>query len=185
LLKIRAILASFKAKLQSKELKFTHRATPKAFSRENSLNSSGLTFKNMLEMQVRGLERSYQTEIDDFFDTNAEDGVLLDIPTDAAFCQARKKIKHSAFIELSDNLVDSFYQNITAKVWYGSRIISIDGSSAHVPDTPENLKHFGGWHPDGKDEPCPKARLSFAYDPLNKIIIDAIIEVVPQNWTVD
>lgn len=146
-----------------------------AFSREDSKNSQGLTFKSILEMQIRGMERSYQTEIDDFFDSNAEGGIALTTPTDGAFCQARKKVKHTAFVELGDCLVDSFYNNNVVRDWNGLRPIAIDGSTVHVPDTKENLLHFGAWHPANSDAPCPKARVSFAYDPLNKIIVDAIM----------
>lgn len=159
----------------SEELKNDHRATPRAFSRENTKISKGLTFKNIVEMQIRGLERSYQTEIDSFFDSLSEDGIALTTPSDSAFCQARQKIKHSVFIELSDHLVDSHYSNITVKDWNGLRAIAIDGSTVHLPDTLENIEHFGAWHPNGKDVPCPKARVSFAYDPLNKMIVDAMI----------
>jgi len=133
----------------------------------------------MVEMQIQGLERSYQTDLDEYFDSIAEDGVAPEVPTDAAFCQARKKLKHTVFIELGECLVDSFYSKSTVKDWYGYRIIAIDGSAAHVPDTKENLEHFGAWHPAGKDAPCPKARVSFAYDPLNKIIVDA--EIGPKS----
>ena len=126
-------------------------------------------------MQIRGLERSYQTEVDDFFDSIDLNGLAETTPTDAAFCQARQKVKHTAFIELSDSLVDSFYRHTTVKDWNGMRIIAVDGSTAHVPDTEENLEHFGAWLPASTGEPCPKARLSFAYDPLNKILIDAIM----------
>lgn len=126
-------------------------------------------------MQIRGLERSYQTELDDFFDTTSTDGVASKTPTDAAFCLARQKVKHSAFIDLGNDLVNSFYRHSIIKTWNNYRLIASDGSTAHVPDTEENLKHFGSWDSKNGDRPCPKARLSFAYDPLNKIIVDAII----------
>ena len=127
-------------------------------------------------MQIRGLERSYQTEVDDFFDSIDLNGLAETTPTDSAFCQARQKVKHTAFIELSDSLVDSFYRHTTVKDWNGMRIIAVDGSTAHVPDTEENLEHLGAWLPASTGEPCPKARLSFAYEPLNKILIEAITD---------
>jgi hypothetical protein len=129
----------------------------------------------MVEIQIRGLDRSYQTEVDSFFDSLSENSIASIVPSDSAFCQARQKLKHSAFIELGDCLVDSHYRNITVKDWNGLRVVAVDGSTVHLPDTPENNEHFSAWHPDGKDEPCPKARISFAYDPLNKMIVDSII----------
>ena len=129
----------------------------------------------MLEIQIRGLERSYSSELDDFFDSISSDGIAITIPSNSAFCQARKKLKHTAFIELDKTITHSFYCNNVIKAWHNHRLIAIDGSMAHVPDTAENIAHFGAYKPSNGDLPCPKARLSLAYDPLNKLIVDAII----------
>lgn len=127
-------------------------------------------------MQIYGLDYSYATELNDFF--NGDMSLPPEsVATPASLCEARGKIKHEAFIDLNDTLNNTFYRNTNIQCWHGLRVISVDGSTAHVPDTPENVAFFGGWN-SAKSEPgniCPKARISFAYDSLNKLIVDAII----------
>lgn len=96
------------------------------------------------------------------------------IPSDSAFCQARQKVKPSVFADLSTGLVHDFYNTGNWVDWHGYRLVAIDGSSAHVFDSAENADFFKGWiAKNGDGEVCPKARLSLAYDPLNRLVIDA------------
>jgi hypothetical protein len=101
----------------------------------------------------------------------------MEIPSSSAFYQGRMKLKYTAFIELGHHLVHDRYQSSTVKDWNGHRVIAVDGSALHVPDTLENVLHFGGVNASNGDGTCPKARVSFAYDPLNKLIVDA--KIVP------
>ena len=143
------------------------------FTRIGSKNGKGLSFKNIILMQLNGLDYSYRTELDEFFNPSLKRSPH-DIPSPAAFCLGRKKVKHEVFIELNANFRDSIYRNIIVKDWHGYRLIAVDGSSVHVPDTDENVEYFGGiYAASGNGQICPKARISFAYDPLNRMLIDA------------
>lgn len=128
-------------------------------------------------MQIYGLDYSYAVELQEFFDRDFSFESTR-VPAPSSFCEARGKIKHNAFIDLNSTLVTTFYQNASADFWENEfRLIAVDGTLVHVPDTLENVEYFGGWD-SAKSKPgviCPKARVSFAYDPLNKLIVDAAI----------
>ena len=83
-------------------------------------------------------------------------------------------MKHEVFIELNANFRDSINRNIIVKDWHGYCLIVVDGSSVHVPDTDVNVEYFGGiYAANGNGHIWPKARISFTYDPLNRMLIDA------------
>jgi hypothetical protein len=149
------------------------RVNPRDFSRQNSKNSKGLTFSNTVRMILTGLKCSYKKELSDFFN----DDLMVsadDVPTGAAFCQARQKVKPDVFVDLNNRIVKDFYGASPWKDWHGFRLSAIDGSTAHVFDSTENVEFFKGWSArNGNGEVCPKARLSLAYDPLNGLILDA------------
>ena len=149
------------------------RASPRDFSRQDSKNSKGLTFRNTLRLILTGLKCSYKKELSNFF--NEDLSLKADaLPSSAAFCQARQKIRPDVFVDLNQGVVDDFYNNFSWKDWHGYRLSAVDGSTAHVFDSNENVEFFRGWVArNGDGEVCPKARLSLAYDPLNGIILNA------------
>src|SRR4051794_21727255 len=56
----------------------------------------------------------------------------------------------------------------------GVDLRAIDGSTLRLPDTPEAIASFGQMFPAHSD-PATLARISQVYDPLNGLILDAII----------
>ena len=156
-----------------------YKATPRSFGREKSKNSKGLTFENTTSLILKGIKTSYKSELDTFFNSNL-DLHPDDLPTASAFCQARAKVKHEVFVDLNKTLLDSYYKECDLKEWMNMRLLAVDGSTVHVPDTAENVEHFKGWKGrNGKGETCPKGRVSLCYDVMNKIIVDA--KLVPTS----
>ena len=91
----------------------------------------------------------------------------------SAFSQARLKIDPKAFEELRQDTTRYFYSNYKVKKWYGFRLVGIDGSSAVLPKTAETISEFGE-HITDIDKKAPViARISKAFDVLNKITLDA------------
>ncbi len=84
------------------------------------------------------------------------------------------KLKYEAFIELCRHLTDFFYKHFNAKTWLGHRLVALDGSTVRLPQIEEIAHHFGVWKVRQGD-PCPMARVSQMFDPLNKLSLDAII----------
>jgi len=120
------------------------------------------------------LKSSIQNELDNFFKTISNSDIADRKVTSSAFCQARKKLKHSAFIELIHKSVEFFNSHFSPKTWHGFRLLAVDGSTIKVPRTEEVIEYFGTWNP-AKGESCPVARISQMFDVLNHISVDAII----------
>lgn len=118
------------------------------------------------------LKHALQDELDAFFKavTSGEERVV----TKSAFTQARKKFKHTAFIELNDEQVAYFYTHFEPHTWRGFRLLAIDGTMATLPNTETVGGHFGYWRPQAGGR-CPKARISQLFDVLNKISVEAWI----------
>ena len=64
----------------------------------------------------------------------------------------------------------------SAEKWYDYRLIAIDGSRLSLPYSEELHKEFGPHKINQNDKKVVIAHISEAYDPLNKITVDATIE---------
>src|SRR3954451_16837273 len=62
----------------------------------------------------------------------------------------------------------------------GVDLRAIDGSTLRLPDTPEAIARFGQMFPAHSD-PATLARISQVYDPLNGLILDALIAPYQQD----
>jgi hypothetical protein len=153
----------------SESFKSCHRINDRCFIRMRSL-----TFVNTILLILNMLKRSLQDEIDEFFRALNRGESAERLVTKGAFSLARKKLKHTAFVELNREQTAYFYTHGDVKTWHGMRLLAIDGSMSELPNTAEIRKHFGVWHPQSGGE-CPKARLSQLYDVLNHVTIDALI----------
>ncbi len=91
----------------------------------------------------------------------------------SAFSQARLKIKPSAFIELNNVCSSHFYSNYPVKKWKGLRLVAIDGSEVFLPKTQETIDYFEEYTTNFMNKTVVLARVSKAYDVLNKTTIDA------------
>ena len=130
-----------------------HKKNKSDFTRERSL-----PFFNVVVFLLNLLRSSLQNELDKFFHTLSDADVPVREVTASAFCQARKKLKHQAFIELNARSTDYFYNNFEALRWHGFRLLAADGSTTQLPKTTRNWKYFGGIKPAAGGQ-CPMARL--------------------------
>jgi len=169
-LKICANLIEFLNKIIfSEDFLSRHRRSPKDFVRQRLL-----PFHNMIFFLMNMIKGSLQDELDYFFKAVHAEEVSTRTVTKSALTKARKKLHHQAFIELGRNLVSFFYDHFPCRRWKGFRILAIDGSTVKVPKTKDVADHFGSWNP-AKGEACPVARISNLFDPLNGIVVDALI----------
>ena len=72
--------------------------------------------------------------------------------TASAFSQARKKLKHTAFVELNDDIVSAYYKEKEYKKLYGMRLLAFDGSKLTLPDTKRSERNI--WYNTGR-QPYP------------------------------
>lgn len=146
-----------------------HRQSPKNFTRKRKL-----PFHYLIFLLMNFIKRSYQDELDGFFQALKGFEVSKRIVSKVALSKARMKLKYEAFVELNRHLSDFFYRDFQPITWQGLNLLAIDGSTARLPRIKEIAEHFGVWHSKGGTE-CPIARVSQMFDVLNNISIDAVI----------
>ena len=91
-----------------------------------------------------------------------------------SYSEARMKMKHSAYIELNEELVMGYYSDEDYKQYKGYRVLAIDGSRIQLPDRESVIEEFGLAENGGKT--IPMAMSSVAYDVLNKIAVNTYLE---------
>jgi len=141
------------------------------FSRDRTL-----TFKIVVLIIMRGIKRSVQRELDSFFkEVHSGDFDVREV-TKGAFTQARAKLKHEAFIEMNDNVNDTFYKEAPYLVWHHMRLLAADGTRLALPKHHTVVAEFGehGFGPNA-DSKQSLAIGSFLYDCLNLVTVDAQI----------
>ena len=167
------IVKSLKKVLYSEDFAARHKTAPEAFTRNRKL-----PFTTLICLLTNFVKSSYQNELDHFFKALGQLQVAKRIVTKPALTQARKKLKHEAFIELNQHLIHRAEEQLRLKRWHGLRLVGIDGTTCRLPRIDEISEHFGVWNVR-KGAPCPSARISQLFDTLNKLSISAVI--TPKN----
>jgi hypothetical protein len=161
--------------LESDQFMVRHRQTKQDFTRRRCL-----TFTVVILLLINMVKRALQDELDEFFRALSGDKVAQRRVSKSAFTQARQKLKHTAFVELSEAQVTYFYDHFQPMKWQGYRLLAIDGSLVDVPDTTANREQFGFWgsrHGTGH----AKGRVSQLFDVLNQVTIEAILAPIAQG----
>jgi len=151
-----------------------HRASDKHFTRRRRL-----TFMNVVGLLLQKTVRSIQAHLQDFFQTLAPDSPTV---TPAAWCEARLKLRHTAFIELNERaILDVVYRgqsNFAVRRWKGLRLLGIDSSLIRLPNRASLGQEFG-WvqcsNQAGSSGQHPQARLSAMTDLLNRVAIHTLL----------
>ena len=134
-----------------------------------------LTFIVMFILILRNSVKSLQLILNEFvIDANKDYSI-----TAGAFTKARKKLKHTAFTELNDDIINIYYKDENIKRFQGFRVLAFDGSKITLPDNSEIKEKFGskpiGNH-TGKDlGEYSRATFQSCYDVLNHIALKSIL----------
>jgi hypothetical protein len=166
------LLKSLKNIIFSDDFLLRNRKSKKDFTRKRSL-----PFPLLILFMANFLKGAIQDELNWFFKTVKGNDLPKTEISASAFFQARKKLKHKAFVELNRHQVDYFYNHFSPNKWNGYRLIGVDGSTIRLPDSKEIVEHFGV-QIAGKGKNCPMGRASQFFDPLNKITVDATIDPI-------
>ncbi len=158
------LIETLKARLTSAEFVARHRRSKKDFTRKRCL-----PFMIVVLFLLNMVKRALQDELDEFFKLLSGQEVAARIVTKSAFCQARKKLRYEAFIDLNEVQVAYFYQQAEVEKWHGLRLLAVDGSTNELPNHPALIEHFGLWGSS------PVARVSQLFDVLNAVTVDALI----------
>ncbi len=161
--------------LENEEFKGHSKNGPKGvFTRDRKL-----TFKNLIVIIII-FKSSIQRELDRFFKVVKNDDFNIREVTKGALSQARAKLNPWAFKRLNEVACNTFYERVEYYIWYGLRVLAVDGSRLVLPNHPSVVKEFGQ-HSFGPkaDSPRSLAMASMLYDVLNQITIDA--EIAPYS----
>jgi hypothetical protein len=133
-----------------------------------------LPFNNLLVFLTRGIKSSLQRELDSFYKEVSGGDFNIREVTKGAFTKARAKLNPSAFIELNENALNTFYDDAPYLVWHGMRLLACDGTRLALPHHESIIEEFGqhGFGPNA-DSKRSLAMSSFLYDTLNLVTLDA------------
>lgn len=149
----------------SDELKNQGRMNIKSFVRERVL-----TFPVLISFLINLAKKSLQVSLNEFCKASE----LLSV-TKQAFSKARKKLSPKAFILLNHKLIEEYYSDNVFSTWKGFRLIAVDGSDIQLPQK-ENLKNTFGRAMNQNGSTLAMAKISYAYDVLNHLTLDAQID---------
>ena len=160
-------MAKIRATLDSDCFIAAHRANPTDFTRRRTL-----TFATLVTSLLRGMTRSLQCELDDFFGRLANQTQLVRAVSKSAFSQARQKLLPSAFQALNDLLLDHWEQHVVVPRWHGFRLLAGDATTLRLPALPEVIEEFGV-HGDRWGGQTPMAQVFGLMDVVSGLLIHA------------
>lgn len=145
-----------------------HKISQVAFTRTRKL-----TFIVMFTLLIRKSVKSIQLLLNEFLlDTHQHFSI-----TAGAFTKARKKFKHTAFIELNELLIDIYYRDNDVKRFRGLRLLAFDGSKIILPNNCEIKDAFGSrtiGNSTGYDiGDYTQSTYQACYDVLNNIVVQS------------
>lgn len=126
----------------------------------------------LVAVLARGMLRSLQGELDDFFGRLANQGHLLRAVSKSAFSQARKKLNPSAFRALNDLLLAHWEQQVAVPRWHGFRLLAGDATTLRLPNLPEVIDEFGV-HGDRWGGQTPLAQVFGLMDVASGLLVHA------------
>ena len=155
--------------LKSNEFKTQHKNRPNDFTRMSPLN-----FPTLFIIILRKSVKSLQLILNELFLSNH----ISEIVTSSAYTQARKKLKHTAFIELNERAIELYANEEEVKRWKGYRVFGVDASKIILPDRKEIHQEFGTIpikNQTMEDSYC-YAMFECRYDVLNKIAVQSALQ---------
>lgn len=169
------IMERLKSRVWEEEFKFRHRNRIQDFTRDRILPFPVVVLW-LLQKTTRSVQRHAQSFLRQLFGANKAPTV-----SSSAFTQARGKLRHTAFIELNEEvLLPAVYSPQEAghvECWRGHRLLGIDGSSVRLPNHWQVVREFGICSvintQGDTGQVFTMARLSILYDLLNDFGLDA------------
>lgn len=117
-----------------------------------------LGLKSLVEFIIKAGSSSIQNSLIDHFKLSES------LPTSAAFCKQRKKLKPECFKFIFNKFSTSFEKFL--KLWHGYRLIAVDGSNFNCPRNPQETETY---HKIGDNRGYNKIHLNACYDIINGV----------------
>jgi len=135
-----------------------------------------LTFRVLFILMITNGLKSLQLRLNELVPRLTIGTVTI---SNMAYCKARMKFKHTAFIELNERaVVDVMYSDDGYDTFKGFRLLAVDGSKVRLPEYDEAVGQTFGTQAFANGQPGvsgahPMALASVVYDVLNRIALDA------------
>lgn len=125
---------------------------------------------------IMSFKTALQRDLDRFYKALSSSDFNIREVTKSALSQARSKLNPWAFSRLNQVAVNSFYNEASYYIWYGMRILAVDGTRLMLPNHVTVREEFGehGFGPNAGSMRS-MAMGSMLYDVLNHLTIDAQI----------
>lgn len=133
-----------------------------------------LTFSILFITILRNSVKSLSIVMNELF----MDGYIEVPVTASAYTQARKKLKHTAFKELNEGLVEMQYEDPSSlKTWKSFRLLAVDCCKLILPNTKPIAKEFGTIIIKTNNYTSEYACAAFecCYDVLNNLSISGLL----------
>lgn len=156
-----------RSRLKSKWFKENHRRSSKHFSRDRKL-PFGVVCLLIMQKSLKSL----QLVLNEFF---AKFDAHASKVTGSAFSQARQKLSHTAFIDLTQEaILAPYYAEGNYRRFRRFRLVGVDSSEIILPQSQDIRQEFGSTsYTNGKDKTVigkhSVARISVFYDLLNAL----------------
>lgn len=132
-----------------------------------------LTIRRLIFL-IMSFKTSIQRDLDRFYKVLSQSEFNIREVTKSALTQARSKLNPWAFRRLNEVAVNSFYQEASYYVWYGMRLLAVDGTRLMLPNHKTVREEFGVHHFGPKADAGRSIAIgSMLYDVLNHLTIDA------------
>lgn len=168
--KKQSIVEDVKTRLVTEEFINQHKDKPSDFTRDRILN-----FGVIFMLILRNSMKSIQLVLNEIF----IQGNLQTMVSSSAYVQARKKFKHTAFVELNDVVIDGYYKDhTTLRRWKGYRCLGVDGSMIKLPNTLDMQAEFGAIKMKNQhmeETTYASALFECCYDVLNRIALKSVL----------
>jgi hypothetical protein len=157
-------------KLENPHFIEQHKSMPEDFTRARKL-----PFFTVCVLILRNSVKSLQVMLNEFVLQTKKVKTI----TASAFSQARKKLKHTAFIALNEDIVAIYYREKAIQRLKGYRVLAFDGSKLTLPSSEEIKAAFGSKAIGNQMEQSlgeySTATFEVCYDVLNHIAVYAVL----------
>lgn len=145
-------------------------ASPSSFTRKRKLSVKDLV------LLLLGFSRAgVRHELDRLLKKQSFHSTNIQTYSTSAFTQYRQKLHINSLTYLLKKLLEYFRQHaLHQKLYHGYRLVAIDGSTLNLPEE-ELLRTCFGSSKNQSGTDSTTARISVAYDVLNKLVLDAQI----------
>lgn len=143
--------------------------------KEDFTRNRKMDFTDFMLLILKGTKKSMQAIVNEGL---KEFHMEQETYSKQAFSKGRQRINPEAFLQLFNDITESFYEDDSFKRYKGFRVMAIDGTKYNLPNTPELLEIYGSER-YSNDKIQVQAQGSCLYDVLNEVLMD--IKISPFN----